>query len=85
VAFDSAQKSDALTGKVNPLLAGTPVTVERQTRAGWVFAAGTTLQPDGSFRAAFDVEEGVYRARVVPPGSTGMVTGLSPVLHVVKG
>jgi SpoIID/LytB domain protein len=83
VAFNELQRADALTGKVNPLLAGNPVAVERRTSFGWTLAGTGTLQADGSFSADFDVEEGVYRARVVPPASTGLKTGYSPILHVV--
>jgi hypothetical protein len=57
--------------------------VQRRTSSGWSFAGSGTLQADGSFNADFDLEEGVYRARVVPPASTGLATGYSPVLHVV--
>jgi hypothetical protein len=83
VAFNELQRADALTGKANPLLAGNPVAVERRTSSGWTLARTGTLQADGSFSADFDVEEGVYRARVVPPASTGLRTGYSPILHVV--
>jgi stage II sporulation protein D len=83
VAFDASQRSDVLSGKVNPLLAGIPVAVERRTDSGWTLAAVTALLADGSFRAPLDVEEGVYRARVVPPAWTGMVPAYSPTLTVV--
>jgi stage II sporulation protein D len=83
VAFNEVQHAGSLAGKVNPLLAGNPVTVQRRTSSGWTLAGSGALQADGSFTAAFDVEEGVYRARVVPPASTGLATGYSPVLHVV--
>jgi stage II sporulation protein D len=83
VAFNELQNAGALTGRVNPLLAGTSVSVERRTQSGWTFAGSGTLEADGSFSAGFDVAAGVYRARVVPPASTGLTTGYSPVLHVV--
>jgi SpoIID/LytB domain protein len=85
VAFDATQRAGALTGKVNPLLAGHPVTVQRRTSSGWISAATAPIAEDGSFRAAFEVAEGRYRARVRPPASTGLTTGYSPVLHVVTG
>jgi stage II sporulation protein D len=85
VAFDAVQGADALTGKVNPRLAGRPVAVQRQTQSGWATAASTAIAADGSFRAEFEVEEGVYRARVVPLASSGLATGYSPPLHVVTG
>jgi stage II sporulation protein D len=85
VAFSEIQSADALAGRVNPTLAGSPVAVQRDTTSGWVAVAHTTVAADGTFRADFAVHEGVYRARVVPPASTGLVTGYSPVLHVVTG
>jgi stage II sporulation protein D len=83
VAFDGVQHSGALAGKANPLLAGSPVTVQRYVLGNWTPVASATLQGDGSFSAAFDVQEGVYRAKIVPPPSTDLGTGFSPVLHVV--
>jgi hypothetical protein len=47
--------------------------------------ASTTIQGDGSFKAVFDVKEATYRAKVVPPASTGLVTGFSPPLRVRFG
>jgi stage II sporulation protein D len=85
VAFAEIQGADALTGRVNPTLAGSPVAVQRDTTSGWVDVAHTTVAADGAFRADFAVQEGIYRARVVPPSSTGLATGYSPVLHVVTG
>jgi SpoIID/LytB domain protein len=82
VAFDAQQRAGALTGKVNPLLTGKTVTVERKTSSGWKAVATGTIDSDGSFRAAFNVEEAKYRAKVVPPASTGLVTGWSPVLAI---
>jgi SpoIID/LytB domain protein len=82
VAFDAQQRAAALTGKVNPLLTGKTVTVEKKTSAGWKAVGTGTIDSDGSFRAAFNVEEAKYRAKVVPPASTGLVTGWSPVLAV---
>jgi stage II sporulation protein D len=85
IAFDARQRPGALKGKVNPLLPGTPVTIQRRTSAGWRNVATTTIRSDGTFRAAFTVRNGVYRAKVVPPASTGLVTGFSPTLTVVTG
>jgi SpoIID/LytB domain protein len=82
VAFDAQQRAGALTGKVNPLLTGKTVTVEKKTASGWKSVATGTIDSNGSFRAAFNVEEAKYRAKVVPPASTGLVTGSSPVLAV---
>jgi hypothetical protein len=83
IAFDEVQRHGALTGKVNPLLPGNIVTIQRRTSSRWKAVATTTLRDDGSFRAAFAVTDGVYRAKVVPPSSTGLVRGLSPRLTVV--
>jgi nitrogen fixation protein FixH len=83
LAFDAAQRTDALSGRVNPELAGETVTVQRQAASGWSSTATATVAADGTFRAAFEVEEGVYRARVVPAASSGLATGYSPPLHVV--
>jgi hypothetical protein len=83
VAFDALQHAGALTGKVNPLLPGQTVTVQKKTSSGWRVVATATIKSDGTFRAAFTVRNGVYRAKVVPPASTGLVTGFSPRLSVV--
>jgi hypothetical protein len=75
----------ALNGSVNPLLPGQTVSIQRQTPSGWTLVKRTTIRSDGTFRATFNVVAGDYRAKVVPPSSTGLVTGYSPVLHVVTG
>jgi stage II sporulation protein D len=83
IAFDAVQHQGALTGKVNPLLTGTSVRIQKRSSTGWHTVALTTIKSDGSFRAEFNVAAGRYRAKVVPPSSTGLVTGFSPVLEVV--
>jgi stage II sporulation protein D len=83
IAFDALQHAGALTGKVNPLLPGQTVTIQKKTSSGWRVVATTTIRSDGSFKARFTVRNGVYRAKVVPPSSTGLVTGFSPRLQVV--
>jgi stage II sporulation protein D len=85
VAFDARQHAGSLSGKVNPLLPGQTVTIQKQTSSGWKSVATATIQGDGSFKAVFGVTNGFYRARVVPPASTGLVTGFSPKLKVVSG
>ena len=85
IAFDARQRAGALTGKVNPLLPGQAVTIQRKTTSGWKAVASTTIQGDGSFKAVFDVKEATYRAKVVPPASTGLVKGFSPPLQVQFG
>jgi hypothetical protein len=42
----------------------------------------TTIRYDASFRANFTLAEARYRAKVVPPPSTGLVTGYSPSVTV---
>jgi SpoIID/LytB domain protein len=82
IAFDAQQRAGALSGKVNPLLPGETVAVQKKIATGWKRVATTTIQADGSFRAVFPVQEAKYRAKVAPPASTGLVTGWSPVLQV---
>jgi stage II sporulation protein D len=83
VAFDAQQHAGALTGKVNPLLTGNAVTVQKWTSSGWKAVKTATIDSAGAFRAVFNVEEARYRAKVVPPASSGLVTGWSPPLQVV--
>jgi SpoIID/LytB domain protein len=85
IAFNARQRAGSLAGKVNPLLPGQTVTIQRKTASGWKVAASTTIQGDGSFKAVFDVKEATYRAKVVPPAATGLVTGFSPPLRVQFG
>ena len=85
IAFNARQHAGALAGKVNPLLPGQTVTIQRKTASGWKAVASTTIQGDGSFKAVFDVKEATYRAKVVPPASTGLVRGFSPPLRVQFG
>lgn len=86
IAFDAVQPQDgsALTGVVRPLsLAGTRLTVQRDTSSGWTRVARTAIRSDGTFKASFNVVAADYRAKVVPPASSGLVTGYSPRLTVV--
>jgi SpoIID/LytB domain protein len=83
VAFDAQQHAGALTGKVNPLLTGNAVAVQKWTSSGWKAVKTATIDSAGAFRAVFNVEEARYRAKVVPPASSGLVTGWSPPLQVV--
>jgi SpoIID/LytB domain protein len=75
----------ALRGSVNPLLPGRTVTIQRKVPTGWKSVASATIRSDGTFRATFHVIAGDYRAKVIPPSTSGLVTGYSPVLHVVTG
>lgn len=76
-------RATSMSGHVNPLLTGVPVIIQRRTSSGWKKVTSTPIRSDGSFRAEFSVTEDVYRAKVVPPSSTGLVTGYSPKLTVV--
>jgi stage II sporulation protein D len=71
-----------LAGHVNPLLPGVAVAIQRHTAAGWKKVTTTTIRDDGSFRANFTLAEARYRAKVVPPASTGLVRGYSPPVTV---
>jgi hypothetical protein len=82
IAFDAQQRAGALTGKVNPLLPGVSVAVQKKVGTGWRRVATGTIQGDGTFKATLAVQEATYRAKVVPPISTGLVTGFSPSLDV---
>jgi len=82
IAFDAQQRAGTLTGKVNPLLPGETVAVQKKMATGWKRVATAAIQGDGTFRAVFSVQEAKYRAKVVPAASTGLVTGWSPVLQV---
>ena len=50
----------------------------RLTSSGWRRVATATIRADGTFRANFNVIAGNYRARVIPPTSSGLVAGYSP-------
>jgi SpoIID/LytB domain protein len=76
-------RAGSVGGHVNPLLPGVAVAIQRRTSQGWQTVKRTTIRSDGSFRAAFPVVEGRYRARVAPPSSTGLVTGYSAPVTVV--
>jgi stage II sporulation protein D len=81
VAFDLTQPSGALTGTVKPVrLAGTPVKVQKWSSGSWKTVATPTVKTDGTFRAE-GMGPGTYRARVVPPSSSGLVTGTSAALN----
>jgi SpoIID/LytB domain protein len=69
-----------LHGRVKPLLAGSPVVVERQTASGWARAARSTVDEKGAFATRLALTKGSYRARV--PAGRGFATGISTVLRV---
>jgi stage II sporulation protein D len=84
IVFDVTHPVGALTGEVRPInLAGRPVTIQKkQANGSWATVATTTVKGDGTFRANFNVTPGSYRARVVPPSGSGLLTGTSPTLAV---
>jgi SpoIID/LytB domain protein len=84
IVFSGTQPAGggALRGIVAPSsLAGQTVVVSRHD-GRWKRVATATVQADGKWRANFHVVEGVYRARISPPASSGLVTGYSPPLTV---
>jgi stage II sporulation protein D len=88
IAFNLTQPADgsALTGTVKPILTGTPVQVlKRRSDGTFATVATATIDANGAFRARFRVTSGTYRARVVPPSGSGLVTGVSGPLVVTTG
>jgi stage II sporulation protein D len=88
IAFNLSQPADgsALTGTVKPKLTGTPVSILRRRSDGtWATVATAAIDGNGAFRARFRVTSGTYRARVVPPSGSGLVTGLTAPLVVTTG
>ena len=78
------QSRTALRGTMRPKRAGTTIAVQRRTSTGaWRTVKTTTLRADGTWRAAFDVRPGTYRAFAAP--GAGLVPGTSPTLKVVSG
>jgi stage II sporulation protein D len=81
VRFYAPRTPDQLRGYVRPLsLAGVRVLIQRQQGPGWVTAAQTTVAADGSFLAALQLVDGVYRARI--GSGHGYVAGVTPALQV---
>jgi SpoIID/LytB domain protein len=89
IFFSSTQPAQgALRGTVRPVsLAGQTVFVDRRRADGsWRRGlASAIVNADGTWRAAFAVRPGVYRARIVPPQSSGLVTGVTPTLTITTG
>jgi hypothetical protein len=79
IVLDETQKPGALSGSIQPALAGAEVTVERRSQ-GWAAVASAVSSENGRFRAVFDVTPGVYRARVGP--LPGFVAGTSRPLSI---
>jgi stage II sporulation protein D len=89
IVFDETQPTSGLAvkGKVRPLsMAGRTVTVERKISVGnWQKVGSGTVKADGTWRAAFHVVTGDYRARLTPPSGSGLVPGVSAPVHIVVG
>ena len=79
IVFSATQPAnDGLKGSVRPIsLAGQAVHVDRKRNDGtWAKNVGSAVvQSDGKWHAHFDAVSGTYRARLVPPSSTGLVPG----------
>ena len=79
IVFSLTQPAnDGLKGSVRPVsLAGQTVHVDRKRKNGtWAKNVGSAVvQADGRWHADFDAVSGTYRARLTPPGSTGLVPG----------
>jgi stage II sporulation protein D len=86
IVFSTTQPAGghALKGVVKPKsLAGQTVRVARKKNDGtWKQVAAGTVRSDGKWRADFHVVAGIYRARIKPPASFGLVPGQSPPLTV---
>jgi stage II sporulation protein D len=86
ILFNETQPAGgtALKGTVRPLsMAGRTVKVDRKRADGtWRLVGTATVATDGTWKAVFQVVEGVYRARITPPSGSGLVPGVSPPLTV---
>jgi stage II sporulation protein D len=69
-----------LRGTVRPVLAGTPVSIQRQQTTRWVTVAHAPVDAAGRFDAHLQLVSGTYRARV--PAGHGLVAGASALLQV---
>jgi stage II sporulation protein D len=71
----------ALSGTVQPALAGAPLQIQRaNATGGWSTVARATLDDTGTFSVALTLSSGTYRARV--SAGKGWAVGLSPELQV---
>ena len=81
VKLDPAASTTSLTGRARPIVAGAPVTIQRNTGSGWTKVATAGLDANGRFSADLDVQPASYRARFVP--GRGLLAGVSPILRVI--
>jgi stage II sporulation protein D len=84
IAFDVTQPVGGLRGIVRPRsLEGKTVTIQKRKADGsWARVATTTVTAEGTFRANFNVTPGTYRAQIVPPSGSGLLTGTTQTLTV---
>lgn len=83
VRFTAQQAPGALVGVLRPAVEGQAVQVQRRMRGGWTTVGTAVLRADGSWRAPFAVQPGVYRAYVSLGDGQDVAT--SPTLTVVSG
>src|SRR5262249_7362176 len=82
VRLDPAANASSLSGRGRPIVAGAPVTIQRNAGSGWTTVATTSLGASGRFAADVTVQPGTYRARYTP--GHGVLAGISPILRVVS-
>lgn len=82
VRLDPAASTASLSGRVRPIVAGAPVTIQRNAGSGWTNAATAQLDASGHFSADLTVTPASYRARYAP--RHGVLAGVSPILRVVS-
>ena len=69
------------SGRGRPIVAGAPVTIQRNAGSGWTNVATAELDATGHFSADLTVTPASYRARFAP--RHGVLAGVSPILRVV--
>ena len=81
VRLDPAASTASLSGRGRPIVAGAPVTIQRNAGSGWTNVATAELDATGHFSADLTVTPASYRARFAP--RHGVLAGVSPILRVV--
>ncbi len=76
-----AASTASLSGRGRPIVAGAPVTIQRNAGSGWTNVATAELDATGHFSADLTVTPASYRARFAP--RHGVLAGVSPILRVV--
>jgi stage II sporulation protein D len=72
----------SLAGRVRPVIAEAPVSIQRRSGGGWAIVARTRVDERGRFAAELSVTPGIYRARVAP--GRGWGTAVSGELQVLE-